>query len=126
MCLIYFMPNPYTGDSRPILTEKNDRYIDESFLDAFKYFDDGRFVIISERDGWSHIYLYDRLGFLQSQITKGEFDVTDFYGYDKINNIFYYQTAAESPLTREVRFISGDGKNREKLSGQTGTNSIIQ
>jgi dipeptidyl-peptidase-4 len=114
--------NPFTGDSRPILTEKNDRYIDESFLDAFKYFDDGRFVIISERDGWSHIYLYDRLGFLQSQITKGEFDVTDFYGYDKAKDIFYYQTAAESPLTREVRFISSDGKKQGKLSGQTGTN----
>ena len=114
--------NPFTGDSRPILTENNERYIDESFLDAFKYFDDGRFVVISERDGWSHIYLYDRLGFLQSQITKGDYDVTDFYGYDKEKDIFYYQTAAESPLTREVRFTSTDGKKQGKLSGQTGTN----
>lgn len=114
--------NPYTGDSRPIFTEKNEKYIDESFLDAFQYIDDERFVILSERDGWMHLYLYDRLGFLKSQITGGEFDVTDFYGYDKTKDIFYYQSASESPLTKEVRFISGDGKKEGKLSSQTGTN----
>ncbi|MFW5823023.1 MAG: S9 family peptidase, partial [Tangfeifania sp.] len=115
--------NPYTGDSRPILTEKNDKYISEEFYDAYTYLDDGRFIIQSERDGWSHLYLYDRLGFLQTQLTKGEFDVTDFYGYDKDRKLFYYQAAAESPLQREVYFTSEDGDERGKLSKLAGTNN---
>ena len=120
--------NPYTGDSRPVLTEKNERYVDESFLDAFTYLEDGSFVINSERDGWSHLYLYDRLGFEQAQLTKGEFDVTDFYGYDKVRNVYYYQAAAESPLRREVYQLGYDRKKNPvttKLSELEGTNSAV-
>ena len=120
--------NPYTGDTRPVLTEKNDRYIAEDFLDAFTYLEDGSFIIQSERDGWSHLYLYDRLGFEQEQITKGEFDVTDFYGYDKEKKVYYYQAAAESPLRREVYQLGYDRKKNpvvSKLSSLEGTNSTV-
>ncbi len=119
--------NPYTGDSRPILTEKNDRFVDENFLDAFTYLDDGSFVVSSERDGWSHLYLYDNLGFEVAQLTKGKFDVTDFYGYDKEKKVYYYQAAAESPLRREVYYVGLDKKKeiKGKLSTLEGTNSAV-
>ncbi len=114
--------NPFTGESKPIFTEKNERFVDEDFLDAFMYLEDGRFIVSSERDGWRHLYLYDRLGFEQGQLTKGEFDVTDFYGYDPSQKVFYYQAAAESPLRREVYFTSLDGKKKGKISTMEGTN----
>jgi dipeptidyl-peptidase-4 len=114
--------NPFTGESKPIISEKNERYISEDFLDAFTYLDDGRFIITSEKDGWSHLYLYDRLGFEQGQLTKGEFDVTKFYGYDPAEKLFYYQAAAESPLRRDVYFASVDGKKKGKISTLEGTN----
>jgi len=117
--------NPYTGDTRPILTEKNDRYIAENFLDAFTYLEDGSFVIKSERDGWSHLYLYDKQGFEVAKLTDGEFDVTDFYGYDPAKKVYYYQAAAESPLRREVYFISQDKKLQGKLSTMEGTNRAV-
>ncbi|MDD4107953.1 MAG: S9 family peptidase [Prolixibacteraceae bacterium] len=117
--------NPYTGDSRPVLTEKNRRYIDESFSDNLQFLEDGRFVIISERDGWSHLYLYDHQGFELTRITQGEFDVTHFYGYDPQNKIFYYQAAKESPLQREVYFTDPDKKTTGKLSEKQGTNNAV-
>ncbi|MEN8116121.1 MAG: DPP IV N-terminal domain-containing protein [Bacteroidota bacterium] len=117
--------NPYTGDSRPILTEKNERYISEDFLDAFTYLEDGSFIINSERNTWSHLYLYDKQGFEIAQITDGKFDVTDFYGYDATKKIYYYQAAAESPLRREVYFISQDKKKQGKLSTLEGTNHAV-
>ena len=120
-----FYANPYTGDTRPLITEKNDRYISENFLDAFTFLENGNFVTLSERDGWSHLYLYDRQGFELGQITKGDFDVTDFYGYDESKKLFYYQAAAESPLRREVYFISQDGKKAGKVSPTEGTNRVI-
>lgn len=115
--------NPYTGDSRIFYSEKNKRYISEEFLDGFTYLPDGGFTLLSERDGWSHLYLYDRQGFEQAQLTKGNFDVMAFYGYDPEKKLYYYQAAAESPLRREVYFCSSDGKKNGKLSTQKGTNS---
>jgi len=117
--------NPYTGDTRPILTEKEDKYISEEFLDAFTYLNDGRFIVKSERDGWSHLYLYDKQGFEIAQLTKGEFDVTDFYGFDERKEYFYYQAAKESPLTREVYFTDLEGEKQGKLSALEGTNSAV-
>jgi dipeptidyl-peptidase-4 len=117
--------NPFTGNSRPVFSEKNKRYIDESFLDNFIFLEDGKFVITSERDGWSQLYLYDNNGFELAQLTKGKFDVTKYYGFDNIRKVFYYQAAAESPLRREVYFISQDGKKKGKISTLQGTNDVI-
>ena len=116
--------NPYTGDSRQFFTEKNKRYIDENFYDNFVFLEDGKFVINSERDGWSHLYLFDNNAFELAQLTKGKFDVTKFYGFDKVRNVYYYQAAAESPLRREVYFTSQDGKKKGKISTQQGTNNV--
>lgn len=118
-----FYANPYTGDIRPLMTENNNRYISPDFFDDFTFLSDGKFVVNSERNGWSHLYLYDKQGFELGQITKGDFDVTDFYGYDAAKKVFYYQAAAESPLRRETYFVSSDGKTAGKISTLAGTNS---
>lgn len=114
--------NPFTGESRLIFRERNEKFVDEDFLDKFIYLDNGSFVVTSERNGFSHLYLHDRQGFEIAQITNGEFDVTDFYGYDPARRYFYYQAAAESPLRREIYFTTQDGKRKGKLSTLQGTN----
>ncbi len=119
------LANPFTGDSRPFFSEKNKRYIDEDFYDNFNFLEDGKFVIISERNGWSHLYLFDNNAFELAQLTSGKFDVTKYYGFDKVRKVFYYQAAAESPLRREVYFISQDGKKKGKVSSLQGTNDVI-
>jgi len=118
--------NPNSGDTRPLLIEKNKRYIDETFFDRFTFLSDStNFVIVSERDGWSHLYMYKNTGFFVKQLTTGNFDVTNFYGYDQEKKIFYYQAAKVSPLQREVYSLSLDGKKDLNLSEKAGTNAAI-
>ncbi len=114
--------NPFTGESRLFFSERDEKFVDEDFLDKFVYLDNGNFVITSEKSGYAHLYLYDRQGFEIAQLTSGKFDVTDFYGYDPARRLYYYQAAAESPLRREVYFVSQDGKRKGKLSTIKGTN----
>lgn len=116
--------NPYTGDTRNFFTEKNKRYISEDFYDNFIFLPDNKYIVVnSERNGYSHLYLYDRQGFEIKQLTNGNFDVTTFYGFDAVKKVFYYQAAKESPMRREVYFVSLDGKKSGKLSTMAGTNS---
>lgn len=120
------LANPFTGDTRSFFSEKNKRYIDETFYDNFVFLPDNKYIVLtSERNGYSHLYLYDRQGFEVKQLTNGNFDVTAFYGFDDIKKVFYYQAAKESPLRREVYFVSLDGKKSGKLSEQTGTNRAV-
>ncbi len=117
------LANPFTGDTRAFFTEKNKRYIDENFYDDFQFLPDNKYIVlISERNGYSHLYLYDNHGFEVKQLTDGNFDVTKFYGFDPVKKVFYYQAAKESPMRREVYFVSLDGKKSGKLSTQSGTN----
>lgn len=117
------LANPYTGDTRSFFTEKNKRYISEDFYDNFIFTPDNKYIVLnSERSGYSHLYLYDRQGFEIRQLTSGNFDVTKFYGFDPVRKLFYYQAAKESPLRREIFFVSLDGKKSGKLSVQPGTN----
>ncbi len=117
------LANPNTGDTRSFFTEKNKRYISEDFFDDFVFLPDNKYIVLnSERNGYAHLYLYDRQGFEVKQLTDGNYDVTKFYGFDPVKKMFYYQAAKESPLRREVYFVSLDGKKSGKLSTETGTN----
>ncbi|MDH3652600.1 MAG: DPP IV N-terminal domain-containing protein, partial [Saprospiraceae bacterium] len=90
-----------SGKARLILEEKNDYYID--IHDGLTFLPDGKqFIWISESDGYNHLYLYDIRGRKIRQITTGNFDVTEYYGYDSASGLVYYQAAARSPLQREV------------------------
>jgi dipeptidyl-peptidase-4 len=121
--------NSYSGDTRLIYTEKNKRYIETDFLDNLQFLpDDKSFVILSEQDGYKHLYLYDNSGVKVKQLTSGKFDVIKYYGYDSVSKTFYYQAAAVSPLQREVYGVSLDPKkkiplNTVMLSTKSGTNN---
>jgi dipeptidyl-peptidase 4 len=115
--------NSYTGDTRLIYAEKNKRYIETDFLDNLQFLpDDKSFVILSEQDGYKHLYLYDIGGVKIRQLTTGKFDVLKYYGFDPANKMFYYQAAAVSPLQREVYGISIDLKKKVVLSTRKGSN----
>ncbi|NPA67679.1 MAG: S9 family peptidase [Chlorobi bacterium] len=112
-----------TGKSKVIYTETNKYYIDETDFDKLQFLEDGEhFVMTSERNGYKHLYLHDINGKQIAQITKGENEVTDFYGYDEKNKIFYYRAFDGSPINTAVFKTDSKGKKAVKLSEKTGTN----
>ena len=47
---------------------------------------------MSEKDGYNHLYLYTSGGNLVKQLTKGNFEVKDFLGWDEATNTFYFES----------------------------------
>lgn len=90
--------------------------------DHMQFLSDGSFIWVSEKDGFNHIYRYDKSGKLINQITKGNWDVTDVYGVDEKNKLIYFQSAEISPMERHVYSVSLDGKKKTQLSKLKGTN----
>lgn len=119
-----YLVNTASGVGRVIFTDRNERYIDESVLDNLHFMADGKhFVYVGEFDGYNHIHLFGMDGRKIRQVTKGNWDVTDFYGFDAKNSLFYFQAAAVSPLKREVYSIRMDGTKQTRLTKDDGTNS---
>lgn len=115
-----------SAETSLLYKENNERYIEESQLDNIVFLDDGKhFITTSEQDGYRHIYLYDMEGNLVNQITKGEWDVMDYIGYDASKKTVYYTSVEESPLRRDVYSIKIDGTKKKKLSERSGTNRAV-
>lgn len=93
--------------------------------DNLRFLDDESFIWTSEQDGFNHLYHFNEDGEKVAQITKGSWEVTDFYGYDASSGFLYYQAAEESPLRRAVYRIKLDGSAKEKLSEKDGWNSAV-
>ncbi len=90
-----------TGGTRPLLVETDDAWVDVD--DDMTWLDGGRrFLWTSERDGWRHVYLYERDGSLVRQLTQGEWDVTGLDGVDEERGRLYFTAAYGSPLTRSL------------------------
>lgn len=120
---LYFA-DPHTTLSKLILNEKNERYINAEFFAATCFLDD-QFVYLSEKDGYTHIYLYSSAGILQKQLTSGNYDVTDILACDNISKVIYYQAAEDSPLQRAIYRIDMAKGTKIKLSQKTGYNNAI-
>lgn len=110
-----------SGKTSQLLKEKNDFYID--IVDDLTFLKNKKqFIWTSEKDGWNHIYLYNMNGKLVRQLTKGEWEVTKYYGVDEKNDMIYYQAAVNSPLQRQVYSASLNGKRKQVLAGDAGWN----
>lgn len=113
--------DPETGRSELLMQETNPYYID--IHDNLTFLSDGeQFLWTSDTDGYNQIYLHHLNGD-KVKVTRGDYDVTDMYGYDPVRNRIYFQAAINSPLEREVYSIRPDGSDLQKVAGTKGWNA---
>lgn len=119
-----FVANPASGVANVLLTVREEKFITENVLDNIQFLPDSKhFVYVGQDDGYNHIYLYSMAGIQVRQLTKGEWDVTDYYGYDGDEKLFYFQAAKESPLKREVYAVDIEGEKLVRLTPDDGFNA---
>ncbi|MEP6707209.1 MAG: S9 family peptidase [Pyrinomonadaceae bacterium] len=123
------MGDARNGNVRPIMTEKDDAWVDVAWGDIdwdkrglargeVEWLDKGkRFLWASERDGWRHIYSISRDGKDAKCITPGNFDVIGVDQVDEPRGRLYF-TASPANATQRYLFsvrLNGEGK-AERLS----------
>lgn len=116
-----WMINAKTNEADLVLAEKDKAYIDVT--DNLTFLKDNSFIWTSEKDGYNHIYHYDKTGKLINQVTKGNWEVTNYYGYDEKNNTIFYQSVENGSINRDVYSIKLNGRNKTRLTKSEGTNS---
>jgi len=113
--------NATSEKTRLILQEKDDAYVD--ITDNLTFLPNNSFIWTSEQSGWNHIYLYDKDGKLRGQLTDGEWEVTDYYGFDQRTGRIYFQSSERGSIYRDVYSVSSKGRNKVRLTQAKGTHS---
>ena len=113
--------NASSNEASLLLNETDAAYVDVK--DDLTFLHDNSFIWSSEKDGFNHLYAYDKNGKLQNQITQGSWEVTKYYGFDKETKNIFYQSTEEGSINRSVYSIDISGKKKKKLSKYVGINS---
>ena len=109
---------------KTLFEESNDKYVEPQHSPVFLKNQPDRFIWQSRRDGWNHLYLYDTNGELISQLTQGEWEVTDFLGFDPDEKYVYYLSTQASPIERQLYQTSIKNGKTKRLTQTAGTHRI--
>ncbi|MEQ3665831.1 MULTISPECIES: S9 family peptidase [unclassified Olleya] len=104
-----------------VVEEKDKAYID--ITDNLTFLKDKTFIWTSEKDGYNHVYHYSKKGKLINQITKGNWEVTEYYGYDSTSDRIFYQSVENGSINRDVYSIKLNGTQKRRLTQNEGTNN---
>ncbi|HXE81826.1 MAG TPA: S9 family peptidase [Gemmatimonadales bacterium] len=98
-----------TGQAKTIFTEKDDAWVEQ--FDQLRFVDQGKdFVWMSERSGWSHLYLVSREKGEMRELTTGDFDVLSVQRVDTMGKWIYYTASPDHPTQRYLYRVNYDKK----------------
>ncbi len=107
--------NAATGASNLLYEEKNKYFVEIN--DDWWYLKDGKnYLFTSEMNGYRHLYLYSLDGKTKTQVTKGNYEVTDVNGVDEVNKRIYFTMAYPRPMDRNLFVTDFGGKKTFQLT----------
>ncbi len=101
-----------TGEKKAELyRETSDKYVEPLHPIVFLPWDDDLFIMQSQKDGYNHLYLYNKEGELQRQLTKGNYVVQEVLGFNEKQKSIIIAANKYHPLHRWLYSVSvKDGK----------------
>jgi len=122
-CLRIYMVNALTGDCRLVIEEQAGRYVREEAMSNVMF--SGQHILLpSDRSGYMHLYLYDMNGRMVRQIEKGNYEVSQVYGYDETTGDTYYASHENGATEQQIWVAHKNGK-RECLTKQAGWSTAL-
>ena len=108
-----------------IFEDKDDQYVEPVGPAHFLPNSDKEFLWLAQRDGFYHIWKHNTVTKKAKQITKGEFVITAFEGFDAKGENIYYTSTEVSPLERHYYKHNLKNGKKTKISQQHGTHSVM-
>ncbi|MFN4084175.1 MAG: DPP IV N-terminal domain-containing protein [Bacteroidia bacterium] len=110
---------------RKLFTESNSRYVEpEKSIIPVKG-KNNQFLWFSERDGYNHLYLFNTRGELIKQVTKGNYAVSDFIGFDPKGEKIYYMAYSDDGLNKYCYETELKTLKTKKITNQEGQHTVL-
>ncbi|HEU5098611.1 MAG TPA: S9 family peptidase [Roseiflexaceae bacterium] len=119
--------DPSSGERRDLLREESDVWINlhQSFRPLRSGAYAGGFIWASEREGFQHLYLYDRDRKLVRQLTSGEWMVDALAGVDEARGLVYFTGTRQNPLEAHLYAVSLAGGEPRKITVAAGKHAVV-
>lgn len=108
--------------AKELIAEKNERYINSELFSSTIFTNEG-IILLSERDGFQHIYLFDNNGVLNKQLTSGNYDVRKIIGINEKSGDVYFVASMVSPMESEIYKVNTKTGKQILLTPDKGYNN---
>ena len=120
-----FWGDPRTGEVEVVLADRDEAWLE--VMAEWRWIEQGaRFLWLSERDGWQHLYAVSSGAGALCLLTPGEFDVIGLAGVDEESGCVYFTASPDNPTQRYLYRARLDGAGeveRVTPTGQAGSHS---
>jgi len=118
------LADPQSGETTLVLTEQDSAWVDSPGEVTFVA-ETNRFLWLSDRSGWRHLYLYDLTGKLHGAVTAGDWDVERLAAIDSTQRLAYFTAARPTALERQIFRSSLDGGASTQVSTGRGCHAPL-
>lgn len=113
--------DPVTGNKTATLyTESSDKYVHPMHAITFLPWDNSRFILQSEKDGYNHLYLFDTSGKQIKQLTTGKWIVVDLMGFNTKTKEAIILSTEASPIQNNLYAVNLQTGARRLLDNGKG------
>ena len=110
-----------TGNKTATLyTESSDKYVHPMHAITFLPWDNSRFILQSEKDGYNHLYLFDTSGKQIKQLTTGKWIVVDLMGFNAKTKEAIILSTEASPIQNNLYAVNLQTGARRLLDNGKG------
>ena len=108
-----------------LVKETADCYVKEENMESI-CLTDNHIVVPSDRSGYTQLYLYSLAsGQLERQMTAGDIEVTDLYGFDEASGNVYFQAASKDNALNRAVYVADKSGKVACLTPEEGWNSAV-
>ena len=110
---------------KTIFEEKSDIYVEPQHELTFFPNSNTDFIWQSQRTGYNHLFHYNLEKGMVSQLTKGDWLVTDLLGFNEKKKEIFYVSTQETPLEKHLYKINWSNFKTERLDLEPGIHTGI-
>ena len=100
--------------------ETSEKYVEPMHPIEFLPWDSDKFVMQSQRDGYNHLYLYDKQGKLLSQLTSGPWVVQQMLGFNQKDKSIIIASNEKNAIQRNIYSVNIKTGKRTLLDNGRG------
>ncbi len=110
---------------KTLFEEQHDKWVEPEHHLIFLKNNPNEFLYFSEKNGFMHLYRYNTDGKLLNQVTKGEWIVNDFVGFDQSGKKAIIYTTTNGPLEKQAYSVEIETGKMVLLTPDKGVHSIF-
>jgi len=119
--------NAVTGEKiAELYRETSDQYVEPMHPIQFLPWDDTKFIMQSQKDGYNHLYLFDKSGKELKQITNGKWVVLDVVGFNTKTKSVLILSNESNPLNSNLWTVEIKSGNRRLMGKGIGVAQSAQ